>query len=149
MGAHIKTISQILVILIIALVIYSCEENEKDLVGPCVHSYNEPILNITSVRDANNKPISFVILRDLKINGIKLFAQSLLHESYSIVASDSLFYCNIPFGFGVEEGTYEFIIEAEGLQPKMITIEDVKYTIFVGGCPSYSDGGTRIDILLN
>ena len=139
---------KIIFIVIITFCFLSCEENNST--GPCVHTYNEPILNITSIRDTVNfNHPRFIILRELKINGSKQFGAYPLTASYSIVTNDSIFYCNIPFGFGVEEGKYEFIIEAEGFQPKQITIENVSYSVFEGGCPSYNDGGKRVELIIN
>ena len=102
----------------------SCDDDNG--IGPCVHTYNEPILNITSIRDTLNHTYPrFVKLLELKINGSAQFGANPLFESYSIVSDDSVFYCNVPFGFGVEEGKYEFIIEAAGYQPKHFTIENI------------------------
>ena len=137
-----------ILIIIVILCFLSC--NEDNGIGPCVHTYKEPILNITSLRDTvNYNHPRFIILRELKINGSKQFGANPLLESYAIVADDSIFYCNIPFGFGVKEGKYEFIIEAEGFQPKQITIENVSYSVFEGGCPSYNDGGKRVELVIN
>ncbi len=123
----------------------SCSKDDNDGIGPCVHTYNEPILNVSSINDTlNNISLQFVKLYDLKINGFKTLGLNAISTSYSIVSGDSIFYCNVPFGFGVEEGKYEFIIEADGYNPKKITIENVNYSIFEGGCPSYNDGGTQI-----
>ena len=115
-----KSSIKFIILIFVAFIILSC--NEDNGIGPCVHTYKEPILNITSRRDTvNYNHPRFIILRELIINGSKQFGANPLIESYSIVADDSIFYCNIPFGFGVEEGVYEFIIEAEGFQPKQIT----------------------------
>jgi hypothetical protein len=133
------------------LLVYSfsaCKEN--NLVGPCVHEYKEPILNVTAVYDSiNNTSVSFVTIKQLKINGHLQNTALILSNSYSVVANDSVYYCNVPFGFGTEEGTYEFIIEANGQFQKNIKIENVSYSIFKGGCPSYNDGGKRIKIIIN
>ena len=128
---------------------YSCEDDAIDSgIGPCIHTYNEPILHLESIQDSLSNNISFVKLYDLRINGSLQTGESPIINSYSIVADDSIFYCNIPFGFGVEEGKYEFTIEAEGYKPKNFTIENVTYSIFEGGCPSFNDGGKRIDLSL-
>ena len=143
-----RTIKFIL-ILFVTFIILSCDE-DNGFLGPCVHTYKEPILNITSLRDTVNfNHPRFIILRELKINGLKLYGAGPLFESYGIVADDSIFYCNLPFGFGVDEGNYEFIIEAEGFQPKQITIENVSYSVFEGGCPSFNDGGKRVELTIN
>ena len=131
--------------------VFSCINNEdKNIIGPCVHTYNEPILHITSVRDSlHNKVIPFVTLKNLKINGLIQNTYSMLSESYLIAADDSIYYCNVPFGLGIQEGTYEFVLEADGYSPKLIKIENVNYSVSQGGCPSYSDGGTRIELFIN
>ena len=126
---------------------FSCDDNS---VGPCEHTYNEAILHISSIRDTlNNIHPRFIKIRDLKINGSSQFGSNPLIVSYSIVADDSVYYCNIPFGFGVQAGSYEFIIEAYCFQPKRFVIENVKYSISKGGCPSYNDGGKRIELIIN
>jgi hypothetical protein len=133
------------------ITIISCDpEKNGDLIGPCVHIINEPILHITSIRDTIiNKAIPFIEITDLKINGYHQTGISPIIESYSIVANDSIYYCNVPFGFGVEEGIYEFTIKADGYPPKQILIEDVNYSIFEGGCPSFNDGGKRVELVIN
>jgi hypothetical protein len=130
---------------------FSCEdENGNGGIGPCVHTYKEPILHITSVRNTlNNVHLSFVQLRELRINGLPQTGYGVISESYSIVFDDSIFYCNVPFGFGIENGKYEFIIEAEGYPPKLFSIENVGYSIFKGGCPSYNDGGKRVELFID
>jgi len=138
------------IVLVVSIIFFllSCEEGNG--VGPCVHTYDEPILNITSVVDTvNYNHPRFVILRELKINGSREYGAFPLMVSYGIVVNDSIFYCNIPFGFGVEEGKYEFIIEAEGFPQKQITIENISYSVSEGGCPSYNDGGKRVELIIN
>jgi len=143
-----KSSIKFIIVIFFTFIILSC--NEDNGIGPCVHTYKEPILNVTSLRDtANYNHPRFIILRELKINGSKEYGAYPLMESYGIVGNDSIYYCNIPFGFGVEEGKYEFIIEGEGFQPKQITIENVSYSVFDGGCPSYNDGGKRVELIIN
>ena len=129
---------------------YSCKDNKDDLVGPCVHEYKEPVLNIVSVYDSiNSASISFLTIKELKINGHLQNTSIILSNSYSVVANDSVYYCNVPFGLGSEEGTYEFIVEVGGQLQRNIRIENVNYSIFKGGCPSYNDGGKRTQIIIN
>jgi hypothetical protein len=137
-----------IILISVSTLFLSCDE--EGWIGPCVHTYKEPILHITSIRDSStNEFINFVKLRNLEINGSKQFGSFLLQKSYSIVAGDSLFYCNVPFGFGIDNGTYEFTLEAEGYPPKRVKIEDVGYSILEGGCPSYNDGGKRVELFIN
>lgn len=125
----------------------SCDSGN---VGPCEHTYKEPILHITSIRDTdNNKHLSFVKLRYLKVNGHSISGYYSLGKSYSVVSNDSIFYCNVPFGFVIENGNYEFVIDADGYPSKKIAIDSVNYAILDGGCPSYNDGGKRVDLIIN
>jgi len=142
---------RLILITLFIFTLASCEDDYWDSgIGPCVHNYMEPILHITTVRDTiKNYSPSFVILHDLRINGNTQISRLVLVDSYSIVAKDSLFYCNVPFGFGSEEGTYEFTVEAEGYELKYFKIDNVEYSIFQGGCPSYNDGGKRVELNLN
>jgi hypothetical protein len=134
-------------IIIVIFCFHSCDYQNG--FGPCIHTYEEPILHITAIRDTvNNVNIRFV-LRELKINNSMQYGAYHMIPSYSMVSDDSIFYCNVPFGFGVENGKYQFIIEAEGYQPKHFTIESVDYSVFKGGCPSYNDGGKRITLYLD
>lgn len=119
-------------------------------IGPCEHTYKEPILIVTSIHDElNNQFIRFVKLRDLKINGYPQNGNLNTFVSNSVVSDGSIYYCNVPFGIGNTEGKYEFVIEAEGYQPKMVAIDNVKYSVIKGGCPSYNDGGKRIELTLS
>lgn len=138
-------------LLILILTIFSFLSCDKDGgIGPCIHTYKEPIINIISIQDTlKNTYLSSVKLYNLKINGYEQNSEILLDISYSIILDDSLYNCNIPFGFGTEEGKYEFIIEAENYDPKQITIENVSYSVFNGGCPSYNDGGKRVQLYIN
>ncbi len=137
-----------IIVLLVVLGLFSC--GEDDSVGPCVHTYKEPVFNVESIQDTiNNVSLRFVKLYSLKIDNLTQNPASALFESYSVVTDDSVFYCNIPFGFGVEEGKYEFIIEAENYEPKTFTIENVRYSIHDGGCPSYSDGGMKLKLYVN
>jgi len=143
-----KVSAAILILLFMASCVDGIINDDRDDIGPCEHTYKEPILNVTSVRNvANEQLIRFVKLRELKIDGILYPTFPMLHSS-SVVAGDSIFYCNPPFGIGSRSGTYEFIIEADGFIAKKIMIENVDYSIFVGGCPSYNDGGKKVDIYL-
>ena len=129
----------------------SCEDVfNGGSIGPCIHTNNEAILHVTAVRDtANNKFIDFIKIRDLKVNGFSEFGLIPTINSYSVVSDDSIYYCNVPFGFGVNPGNYEFTIEADGYAAKRITIPNVDYSIFEGGCPSFNDGGKRVVLYID
>ena len=143
-----KNSIKFLIFILIILSFLTCDKDGG--VGPCVHTFKEPILHVISIQDTlNNIFLSSVKLYDLKINGSKKLDDIVLDKSYSIVLDDSIYNCNIPFGFSTEEGKYEFIIKAENYDPKHFTIENVSYSVLKGGCPSYNDGGMRVELFIN
>jgi len=143
-------------IIFIVIISFSCFPScdkicstDDNKVGPCVHEYREAIFHIASVQDSvTSTAIKFAVIKNLKINGITQtnFFGAI---NYGIVYSDSIFYCNFPCGFSIEPGTYEFTISADGYKAKHVKFENVDYSIYEGGCPSYNDGGKRVTILLN
>lgn len=129
----------------------SCKEiNDDGIVGPCVHEYKEAIFHITALKDSiSNTQISFAKLVALKINNRNQVGSFGGYNNYGIVYTDSVYYCNFPCGFENEKGSYEFKIVAEGYKDKIIKYENVDYSIYKGGCPSYNDGGKRVSIIMN
>ncbi|MEG8947479.1 PEGA domain-containing protein [Rosettibacter firmus] len=141
---------KISLLFLLFIIITSCKEFIDDGVGPCVHVYKEAIFHISELKDsASNNPISFAKIVSLKINGEKQIGLPLGDKNYGIVYFDSVYYCNFPCGFGIESGTYEFKIVAEGYKDKVVKFENVDYSIKKGGCPSYSDGGKRVSVIMS
>lgn len=141
----------ILLITILVFALSSCKEGPFGGVGPCIHENLEAIFHVASVEDStNNYHPTLVKLTNFRINGLSQTGKTWFgYNSYSFVAVDSIFYCNIPFGIEAEAGTYQFTLECEGYEPKDYIIENVDYTIFKGGCPSYADGGKRVKLYIN
>lgn len=146
------TFRKYLILILLFTILFSCtdEKGDKNIVGPCIHEYKEAVFHVTSVRDTvNDSFINFVKIKNLKIDGVVQNNFWITGNSYSIAVSDSVIYCNVPFGFGYMNGTYEFTLEAPGYSPKNFVITDVEYSINEGGCPSYSDGGKRVQLVIN
>lgn len=127
-----------------------CCESEDTRLGPCIHVYEEPILNVTSVTSSeNHHRLPAVWVKAVVFEGEE---QDLLRlrkgVSVNVAYSDSGLYCTPPFGFGTERGTYELYIAAEGFEDTVVTVE-AGYSVFRGGCPSSNTGGTRFVIRLN
>ena len=65
-----KSKIKFIIIIFVTFIILSC--NDDNGIGPCVHTYKEPILNITSLRDTvNSNHPRFIILRDLTLMALK------------------------------------------------------------------------------
>lgn len=118
-------------------------------VGPCVHEYKEAIFHIIDLRDSSsNTQIMNAKVTDVKINGRNQSGPFIGTPNYGMIFLDSTYDCTIPFGFGYEKGSYELKMIVEGYQDKIVKYENVDYSIYVGGCPSYNDGGQKISVLM-
>lgn len=117
-------------------------------VGPCVHVYEEPILNVVSVTNsASGQQILAFQIVNATLDGRKLDPFQLKIESYNVAAYDSLLVCNVPCGFGVGDGTYALRVRAPGYRDTTLNVT-ASYAINKGGCPSSSSGGTRFTFQL-
>jgi len=137
---------------LLCVVAAACACNDIDgSTGPCVHYFREPILQVTAVRLANSAAeIPVVLLSGFRIDGRPLPATSLLQceQAVGLAARDSLLECRVPCGFGVASGTWEFTAVAAGSAPTQVTVPGVHYERSGGGCPSWSDGGQRLELEL-
>jgi hypothetical protein len=116
-------------------------------VGPCVHEYREPVLNIVSAASSNGTPIGHLTLTNVQVNG-HAPGPGAFQDAVNAVLTNGKIECDVPCGFGTEEGLWQFTAEAEGYQPEEIAVE-TEYAVFVGGCPSYNDAGTELAIELD
>lgn len=115
--------------------------------GPCVHEYRDPVLKIEHVTSVmRNESIDQIILNSISIDNNSL---PLTYYSGSplknISFQNTSMVCTVPCGFGIDSGTYEFKVSAEGYLDSTVTVT-AHYDIFEGGCPSYNDNGTEISI---
>jgi hypothetical protein len=119
--------------------------------GPCVHTYKEPILHVSSVKDAKtNLELDKVYFYSIKINNYDTpVSQIEMDEYHNIEFFDTVMVCTVPFSFGIASGDYQFNTAIEGYKEKINSIKDVEYSIKEGGCPSYEDGGLQIELILN
>lgn len=136
---------KLLIIITIVFFNISCET----LIGPCDHTYEETILQIESVRNSKDgKNIETIVLSEIKIDSVKIKLSHFIEFVSSRVAIiDSTLICNPPCGFGTDSGKYSFRLSAKGFKDTMILCSPF-YKIFKGGCPSSSNGGLRLNIIL-
>jgi hypothetical protein len=136
-------------LLSVATLLLGCSDGGGGTVGPCVHIYEDGVLQVTKVRDARTHQIlPAVILKDFTIDGaaappVILAAQ---HADNVELAGDSL-RCTPPCGVGTQEGHYRFWAAAPGYAGEEWSL-DVRYARSEGGCPSHSRGGQEIQIAL-
>lgn len=128
----------------IFLLLIGCESPGDANAGPCVHFYEDPILLIESISDAKSgDQISQVNIYDVYIDSVKQDLSSLVTDSsQNVSVEDSVISCQTPCGFGTQNGSYRFTVDTKNYQTKTLSIEQVSYDNFEGGCPSRNYGST-------
>lgn len=118
--------------------------------GPCMHEVHEPIVQIESVTDADSgEEIEEVYLRDIRIDENDLGTDVFYRENISEDDGNAdRLICETSCGFGEREGTWTFEIGADDYDFQTETV-DAEYEEAEGGCPSYVDGGTAVDVTLS
>lgn len=116
-------------------------------VGPCVHTYNEPVLNIDRVVDSQTgAPIQKVKISSLTVDNVEQNpAWVIAGVAKNITIQDSSLFGQPPFGFGTNDGIYQFFIQATGYRDTLVC-QLANYQTFKGGCPSFNDDGTHITV---
>ena len=137
-----------IIILILICVVTAC--NSPNISGPCVHTYEDPVIHIDRVADVvTGTSISAFQITSALIDSFNLDAASLRSSvSYNAVVFNSVLICNTPCGFGTTAGTYTLSISAPNYKDTTIVIQ-ANYTVFNGGCPSSNSGGTVFNFQLS
>ena len=148
-GATMKRIvSPVFVLALLVLFTQSSCNDSDNRVGPCVHIYEEPILHIEWVRNAQTgNYLRTIVLSEITIDSIRQDPFFLLPESRGVAAVESTLVGNPPCAFGVQPGKYSFRVSAAGYRDSVVVCFPT-YSINNGGCPSSSNGGLRINIAL-
>jgi hypothetical protein len=136
--------------LFIFLLTSNCESPGNGNLGPCVHFYEDPILLIESISDAESgDSISQTNIFDVYIDSVKQNLSSLIRDSSQNVSiEDSVISCQTPCGFGTHDGHYQFTVNTTSYETKTQSIKNVDYNEFEGGCPSRSYGSTTLQFEL-
>jgi len=136
--------------LLAAIFLLSACDSGDPGVGPCVHIYEEPVLNITSVTDEDTSAeIAQVQIYDVFVDEVARGTEDLTAMvSENITVEGATLLCTLPCGFGTEEGLYTFSVNAEGYQETMVS-QRAEYATFEGGCPSYNTDGTRFSFSMS
>lgn len=118
-------------------------------VGPCVHTYLDPVIHIPAVTDyATGEEIDSFVISDVVLDGQPIPVDRLtrVFSSGAEAEGDSLV-CSTPCGFGTDEGRYELTVSSSGYCPRRVDLE-AQYDTFEGGCPSSNGGGVLLEISL-
>ncbi len=145
-----RTVSKIsfcILLLLSGIVRPGCKPNEN--VGPCSHTYEDPVLHIQSVINAQTgRSVQALNILQVFRNGQQETSLSLLSVSYNVTMIDSTLLCGLPCGFGTQAGTYSLAVAAKGCRDTTITFE-ANYAVFRGGCPSSNSGGTKVSFQMH
>lgn len=138
--------------LLITLALAGCGGGnvEPPVAGPCVHLYQDEVLHLESAGGrSTGAVIPALELRGFSVDGMSLSLDEVISQRSSFLQRDGdILRCTLPCGWGVQAGEWEFSARAEGYEWTEQAIE-ARYAMFVGGCPSYDDEGTRTSIQLD
>ena len=116
--------------------------------GPCIHTFEEPILRITDARDATtNQAINTVLLTNVRVGGIWQAPALLMGKAERAAARGDTLECTVPCAFATLGGPYRFEVQSPGYFRDSVAIE-AQYRSFDGGCPSSSRGSTQTSVRL-
>ena len=135
------------VVILLALLLASlaCDSND----GPCLHENREALFHVQSARDDQTgttiTPIVFniVLLEGVPVSGVQLVTE--LSSNVEFVQWELI--CSVPCFFGEEPGFYQFWVGAEGYAYEAHELT-AAYAIMEEGCPSFREGGVRLDFEL-
>ncbi len=118
--------------------------------GPCYHEFRDPLFALRNARDSvNGRAIARVGVTDITIGGRSVDLAYLVHSpptSRVTLRSDTL-WCDVPCGFGNEEGLWTLTVSSAGYRAQAMRIE-ARYRNFDGGCPSSNDGSVILAVRL-
>lgn len=126
----------------------SAKEEEA---GPCYVIYDEPVMHL----DAAFGIQSGAVIGELEITALTINDRELSDEEVRALAAsggntssaDGVLYCTLPCMFGVEEGSWIFIADADGYHPTEQRLE-ASYGSFRGDCPATYGEGSHFELQL-
>ena len=149
-----RRLPPLLTLALLVLGLTSCGGGGDDppLAGPCVVSYAEPSLIISSVQNAaTGASVPVVSLSGITIDGTAFNVASLPREAVNVKAVGSALECTTPCGFAVHEGAIAFTVSAPGFVARSVaaTGSYSSRSGNPGGCPLNLTGGNRINLSLS
>lgn len=152
-GSTLVTIGlALMVTTLIALLFTACSDDGDDgsVLGPCYHEYRDAVVHISTLTDLD----SGAFLDTMYISGVTVrgtdypldwILEARLSEGLQAVGDSVL--CVIPCSFGSREGRWSMTVSAPGY-PRQVLEFEAAYALFHGGCPSWNDEGTLVDLRL-
>lgn len=133
-----------------------CGACSESMDGPCVVTYEDPLLTIASVSNAQTgAPVSQVRLRDIRFRGNRVNDLQYLTQTSApargVTVQGQELVCNVSCAFGADEGVYTFVVSQAGLRDTLVSV-DAKYAnrrSQPGGCPTTLSGGIALQLRLS
>jgi len=108
--------------------------------------FEDPVLAVDLGRTAPLRP-SVLALTAFRLDGRPFSPSSQWAggPAYRVTVRADTVLCEVPCGFGFQEGRYELVATVPGFLPADLTVE-ARYDDFDGGCPSSNAGSTRVTV---
>ena len=124
-----------------------------DTAGPCVVSFEDPLVRITSSLDSvSGDPIPRLQIERIVFDGVTADLAPFASPAEGVVLSnDGLLECEVPCSLGARhmEGFYRITTSAPGYQPQIVEV-DAQYAKSEGpGCPVVLSEGVELDVRLD
>lgn len=119
--------------------------------GHCEHVYRSGVVAVSAVQSSGGttgvaRPLTQVMLGQIRLDGRPLDpgdVPGLVNASPTAVG----LLCSVPCSFGTQAGKWEFSAYAAGHAGKPVSV-GAGYAVQGRGCPSYSDQGTPVRLVL-
>lgn len=112
--------------------------------GPCVHTYEDPVMRLSAATTAG-EPVEVVTLTNFELDSRPVEPAELMVVTENAELVGNAIQCEVECGVGTTEGTYTFVVHAEGFESESVTVE-AAYSDFSGGCPSSNSGSTLVSV---
>ena len=118
------------------------------VVGACEHVFKDPVLAVQLNAVGASRP-GTPALTGFQLNGRSQppTPDWTNAPAYRVQIRGDTLFCQATCGFSFNEGGYQFTASADGFAPRPVAV-DARYQEFDGGCPSSSQGSTRITLTL-
>ena len=133
------------------LAVVGCDEGPgPGAYGPCVHTYEEPLLWFDQAVDSETGQELYQLeFAGVRLDGAWLDLEEEVDREVAtgVALIDGTLVCELPCGFGTQAGEYALFVSAEGYEDLALDL-DADYEVFVGGCPSSNSGGLDLELEL-
>lgn len=118
--------------------------------GPCIHTYEDPVVAITEVTDGNTgDQVEEIVVEAAEVDGqaVDELSRLTMEPAFGVAVTEEGIACAVSCGFGTTEGAWSLAVGAAGYESKIVQV-NAEYQGFEGGCPSRNFGPTQVQFEL-